>query len=94
MIVRVATEGQYELSGEALAELDRLDDAVLAALHAGDAEGFRRAFDAVVAHVRGKGRRLGDAELRESHLVLPAPDTTFEEAEKLLSDYPDRLGEA
>lgn len=91
MIVRLATEGQYELTGQALEALDKLDDEVLAAIRAGDRDRFRVAFDHVVMHVRAQGRRLDDAELRESHLVLPAPDTSFEEARDLLSDYPEHL---
>lgn len=93
MIVRLATEGQYELSGDALAALDRLDDEVLAAVHAGDEDRFREAFTHVVMHVRAQGRRLSDSELRESHLVLPAPDTSLAEARELLSEYPEHLGQ-
>ena len=91
MIVRIATEGQYELRGPSLAELDEADDALLDALERGDAEAFRRQLERVVHIVRSRGRRLEDGELKESDLVLPPPDITLEEARELFSDYPRQL---
>ncbi|MBE3573189.1 MAG: hypothetical protein IMW95_09590 [Moorella humiferrea] len=91
MIIRILTEGQYRLEGEALGELDRLDDKMLDALAAGDRKGYEEQFREVLALIRGRGSRLPDTELVESDLILPAPDTTFEEACKLFSEYPRNL---
>jgi len=91
VIVRIATEGQYELGGEALARLDEADNALLEAVEAGDEEAFRRELGRVLELVRQLGRRLGDGELRESDLILPPPDMTLAEARQLLSGYPRDL---
>ena len=91
MIVRIATEGQYELKGQALEELDAADDALLDAVEGGDEEAFTRELNRVLEIVRTKGRRLDDRELRESDLILPPPDTTLEEARELFRGYPRTL---
>ncbi|MBC7324832.1 MAG: hypothetical protein H5T99_05910 [Moorella sp. (in: Bacteria)] len=91
MIIRISTEAQYRLEGEALSALDRLDDRLLDALEAGNREEYERSFREVLALIRGRGSRLPDTELVESDLILPAPDTTFEEARSLFADYPRDL---
>lgn len=91
MIIRISTEGQYELEGAALAELDRLDDHLLDAIEAGDDEAFTERFGEVLSLVRGRGAKLPDTELAESDLILPAPDTTLEEARELFATYPREL---
>lgn len=91
MIIRISTEGQYRLEGEALSALDRLDDRLLDALEAGNREEYERSFREILALIRGRGSRLPDTELVESDLILPAPDTTYEEARSLFADYPRDL---
>lgn len=91
MIIRIATEGQYELKGQALDELDSADNALLDAVENGDEAAFARELARVLEIVRTRGRRLDDRELQESDLVLPPPDTTLEEARALFRDYPRDL---
>ncbi len=92
MIIRILTEGQYRLEGQALADLDRLDDRLLDALAAGNRQEYEDSFREVLALIRGRGNRVPDTELVESDLILPPPDTTFEEARGLFADYPRHLG--
>ncbi|BCV20740.1 PspA-associated protein PspAA [Moorella sp. Hama-1] len=91
MIIRILTEGQYRLEGQALTDLDRLDDSLLDALAAGNRQEYEDNFREVLALIRGRGNRVPDTELVESDLILPAPDTTFEEAKGLFVDYPRQL---
>ena len=80
MIVRISTEGQYELSdadAEALNELD--NDAVLAC-ESGDAPAFRSTFSQMLALVRTRGRSLEENDLTGSDIILPPPDISLEEA--------------
>ncbi|MBO2520087.1 MULTISPECIES: PspA-associated protein PspAA [Limnochorda] len=90
MIVRILTEGQYEITGDLLEELDREDNRLLEAIANSDEEAFRRELETVLAIVR-RGRRLADDELVESDLILPAPDTELTEALHLFADYPADL---
>ena len=63
MIVRIATEGQYELSDESRAALGERDNQVVAACQSDDEEQFRAAFGRLLDFVRSEGRRVGDDEL-------------------------------
>jgi len=91
VIIRILTEGQYRLEGQALTDLDRLDDNLLDALAAGSRPEYENNFREVLALIRGRGSRVPDTELLESDLILPAPDTTFDEARGLFTDYPRQL---
>ena len=81
MIVRIATEGQYELGDEAVPALNELDNAAVAACESGDEERFRTAFGKLLELVRTQGRPLEDDELEGSTLILPPPDVSLEEAQ-------------
>ena len=80
MIVRISTEGQYELPDEDTDRLNDLDNAVVAAVEAGDEEGFQEAFASLLELVRSDGRPVADDVLEESDIILPPPDLTFAEA--------------
>lgn len=94
MIVRIATEDQFEIADEHVAELNRLDDAVVQAVQARDEQRFASTFAELVGAVRSHGRRLADDDLQESQVVLPPPDTSLGEAERDFSGegvIPDAL---
>ena len=80
MIVRISTEGQYRLSDDDAEQLNELDNAVVAAVDAGDEETFTQRFSEMLDFVRQRGDELGDDELEESDVILPPPDTTIDEA--------------
>jgi hypothetical protein len=85
MIVRILSEGQYEIENGTVAELHALDDELVRAISAGDEEGFHKAFDELLAKVRGEGRELADDSLEGSDLILPPSDTSFDEAKREFS---------
>jgi PspA-Associated protein len=80
VIVRIATEGQYELSEESRDELGELDNQVVAVCRAGDEEQFKATFGRLLDFVRAEGQPLGDDRLVGSDLILPPPDLSLEEA--------------
>ena len=82
MIVRIATEDQYEIAGDDYTQLNDLDDAVVAAVDANDQEEYAKRFAALIEYIRSNGTRLEDAELRESDVIVPPPDTDLEEARR------------
>jgi hypothetical protein len=87
MIVRVSTEGQYELSDDARGRLDELDNACQAAVEAGDGERFHGCYAQLLELIRGEGKELDDDDLRGSDLTLPPPDITLEEAQSEFSGH-------
>lgn len=80
MIVRIATEGQYDVDDGQAARLNELDNAVVAAVEAGNEDNFRELYDQMIELVRAQGRRVPDEELLESEVILPPPDLSFAEA--------------
>ena len=80
MIVRIATDRQYELPDEDADRLNELDNEAVAAVEAGDEERWTEVFEAMLELVRTDGTPVPDDVLEESDVILPPPDTTFEEA--------------
>lgn len=86
MIVRIMGEGQVTVDDDRLAELNTLDDKLLAEVQAGDEEGFRRTLEALLAQVRTVGEPLPDDALEPSQLILPGADATLDEVRDMLSE--------
>ncbi|MFE9952635.1 hypothetical protein ACFYRJ_34830 [Streptomyces sp. NPDC005531] len=86
MIVRIMGEGQLTLADSHLAELNKLDNELLAEMESGDGSGFRTTLHALLARVRELGTPLPDDSLEPSELILPSPDATLEEVRDMLSD--------
>jgi hypothetical protein len=79
MIVRISGEGQFELADDVAQRLNELDNEAVAAVEAGEEQRFLDLFAQIVALIR-QGSRLADDDLRGSDVIVPPPDTSFEEA--------------
>ena len=83
MIIRITREGQYNLPGSFVDQLNEIDNQLVEAVESAE----RSSFDGLLAQmlnlVREHGSPLPVDELVESDLILPAPDTTLEEAQVL-----------
>ncbi|MCX5413085.1 MULTISPECIES: PspA-associated protein PspAA [unclassified Streptomyces] len=86
MIVRIMGEGQVSLADSHVAELNELDDILLAEMESGDGPGFRTTLHALLDKVRELGSPLPDDSLEPSELILPSPDATLEEVRSMLRD--------
>lgn len=80
MIVRISGEGQFRLPDDALARVNELDNAVVAAVEAGDEPGFHARFAELLDLVRSRGEELADDDLHGSDVIVPPADTTMAEA--------------
>jgi hypothetical protein len=80
VIVRISTEGQYELSEDDTGELNKLDNQAVVACESEDEQGFRVVFERLLAFVRDKGHPVADDELVGSDIILPPPDVSLTEA--------------
>lgn len=86
MIVRILTEGQYELADKYLTKLNELDNRLVGQVTTGADSEFEGTFEELLELVRSDGRRLSDQELVPSDVVIPAPDATFAELRQLFVD--------
>jgi hypothetical protein len=85
VIIRIATEGQYELSDGDTDELGELDNAAVAACQSGDEASFRSVYSRLLDFVRSQGQPLAEDNLVGSDLILPPPDVTLAEASEEFS---------
>ena len=81
MIVRIATEGQYEVPDDAYDELNRLDNEAVSAVESGDETRFTSTYARLLDFVRSSGQALEGDDLHESALIFPPPDLTLDEAQ-------------
>ena len=83
MIVRILGEGQFNLSGSAIDELNDIDNRMVEAVEAEDRDALHSLLLEMESLVRDKGEPLPLDELVESDLILPETDLTLEEAESI-----------
>ena len=83
MIIRITTEGQFNLPGSFVDELNEIDNELVEAVEAADQSGYDRLLKKMLDLVREKGAPLPIDEIVESDLILPEPDLTLEEAQVL-----------
>ena len=83
MIVRILTEGQYNLPGAFIDDLNEIDNKLVEVVELEDQEGFDKFLKQMLDLVRDNGTPVAIDELVESDLVLPEPDITLVEAEEL-----------
>ena len=85
MIVRILTEGQYNLPGAYIDDLNRIDNELVEVVAAENKAEFERVLKQMLDLVREKGSPVPLDELVESDLVLPEPDITLLEAEEMFA---------
>ena len=83
MIARILTEGQYNIPGFYMDELNEFDNHLVVAVAEENQEEFRHLLKKMLDLVREKGTPVPVDELVESDLMLPEPDLTLQEAEEL-----------
>jgi hypothetical protein len=86
VIVRILTEGQWDVPEARLDRLNELDSALEKAVEAGDDTAFSQSLGALLHAVRTDGEPLADDVLHDSDLILPPADATIEEVRELLGD--------
>ena len=85
MIVRITGEGQFRVPGDVMERLNRLDEALDAALAGGD-DSYATYLKQMLRLVRLNGEELAASEFATSDCVLPAAGTPAEELRQLLTD--------
>jgi hypothetical protein len=85
VIVRILSEGQYDVSDDAISALNDLDAKVESAIETGDETSFREALAALLDGVRSVGVPHDTDSLEPSDLILPMADATLAEVKDMLS---------
>ena len=85
MIVRILGEGQFNLPGAVIDELNDLDNRLVEAVESEDKDRLSDLLHEMLELVREKGSPIPLDELVESDLILPETDLTLEEAESIFT---------
>ena len=85
MIVRILTEGQFNLPGGYVDELNEIANKLVDIVENDDEEQFPGVLKNMLDLVRENGTPVPLEELVESDLVLPEPDITLKEAEEIFA---------
>lgn len=85
MIIRILTEGQFDVPDGEVDGLNVLDENLEAAVEAGDDGAFSAALAALLERVRSVGSEVATDDLVSSDLLLPYSDATLSEVRDLLS---------
>jgi hypothetical protein len=83
MIIRITSEGQFNLPGSFVDQLNEIDNELVEAVEAADRSGYDTLLKKMLDLVRTQGSPLPVDEIVESDLILPEPDLTLEEAQVL-----------
>ena len=83
MIVRISSEGQYNLPGSYIDQLNEIDNQLVEAVATENQAAFETLLKEMLDLVREHGEPVPVDELVESDLILPEPDLTLREAEEL-----------
>ncbi len=85
MIVRILTEGQFQLKSENLDKLNKIDNEIVNAVAASNDVRYSELFEEMLRLVRQEGTALSPEVIAESDLILPPPDTTLSEARAIFT---------
>lgn len=87
MIVRLmGGDGQYRIDDSLVERLNELDGQAVAALERNDEAELDARLDEMAELVRANGEALPEDDLSASDIVIPPSDLTLEETRRLLSD--------
>ena len=85
MIVRIMTEGQYDLPGMYIDDLNKIDNELVEVVAQENEAEFATLLKKMLDLVRDNGTEVPDDEIVESDLMLPEPDITLMEAEEIFT---------
>ena len=86
MIVRILSEGQYNVPDSQADALNELDDAVRDAIDSGNEVAFTNALGALLDAVHRLGGPVDIDDIVASDAILPPADATINEARELLQE--------
>jgi PspA-Associated protein len=86
VIVRLMTEGRYEVDDEVAKGLNDIDDQAGEAVERGDEAQLSELLRRMAEAVRTNGIRVPDEDTSPSDAIIPPDDLTLDEARRLFED--------
>lgn len=83
MIIRILNEGQYVVPSLYYDDINKIDNEIVKVIAKGDKKSFKAKYAELIAIIHKNGIPLDAKTLKESDLIVPPADLTFEEAKKI-----------
>ncbi len=83
MIIRIIGDNQYDVPDSLIEQLNHIDNRIVELIENNDEDEFKNALKEMIQTVREKGSQLDIEIIKESELIIPPEDLTFEEAKKI-----------
>ncbi len=83
MIVRIMNENQYVVPSLYYDDINKIDNEIVKLIAKGDEKGFKKTYSELIGIVRKNGVPMDIKAIKESDLIIPPADLTFEEAKRI-----------
>ena len=85
MIIRIVSEGQYEIPSSLFDELNAIDNTIVELVSKGNEEEYGKELSKLIDMIKTNGKQLDDSDIVESNIIVPPGDLTFEEAKEIFT---------
>ena len=85
MIIRIVSEGQYEVPSSLFDELNAIDNTIVELVSKGNEEEYGKELSRLIDMIKTNGKQLDDSDIVESNIIVPPGDLTFEEAKEIFT---------
>ncbi len=83
MIIRIMNENQYVVPSLYYDDINKIDNEIVKLIAKGDKRGFKEKYGEMIALIRKNGVPMDPKTLKESDIIVPPADITFEEAKRI-----------
>ncbi|AFV23257.1 hypothetical protein Mpsy_1048 [Methanolobus psychrophilus R15] len=85
MIIRISEEGQYQVPSSLFDELNVIDNRIVELVASGNEKEYKAQLLNLLNCIRSNGKKLDDADIRESDVIVPPDDLTLKEAREIFT---------
>ena len=85
MIIRIMNENQYVVPSMYYDDINKIDNDIVKIIARGDKKNFKEKYSELIDIVRRNGVPMDPKTLKESDLIIPPPDLSFEEAKRIFT---------
>lgn len=83
MIIRIMSDNQYIVPSLYYDDINKIDNDIVKCIAKSDETGFKKKFTELLSLIKKNGVPLDPKTIKESDLIIPPADLTFEEAKKI-----------
>ncbi len=83
MIIRIMNENQYVVPSLYFDDINKIDNEIVELIAKGDKKGFKEKYGEMIALIRKNGVPMDPKTLKESDLIVPPADISFDEAKRI-----------